>query len=171
MTSATSRRPSPALSIDIDIIRESALWNAEPDLDAALHHAIAEAAAEFALGQAELAIVLTDDARIQQLNREWRGFDKPTNVLSFPVNEPGLGKGPPLLIGDIVIAYETTRREALAQGTPFLHHLTHLTVHGFLHLRGYDHEAEDEAETMEQLERQILARLNIPDPYAARDAG
>ena len=171
MTSATRRRPSPALSIDIDIIRESGLWDAEPDIDAALHHAIAEAAVEFALGPAELAIILTDDARIQQLNREWRGFDKPTNVLSFPVNERGLGKRPPLLIGDIVIAYETTRREALAEGTPFRHHLAHLTVHGFLHLRGYDHEADDEAEAMERLERQILARLDIPDPYAARNAG
>jgi probable rRNA maturation factor len=70
-----------------------------------------------------------------------------------------------------VIAYETTKREALAQDTPFLHYLAHLTVHGFLHLRGYDHEAEDEAEIMERLERQILARLDIADPYAARGAG
>jgi probable rRNA maturation factor len=157
-------------AIEIDLVRESPLWDAERDIDATLHSAIAAASADFSLGEAELAIVLTDDERIQVLNREWRGFDKPTNVLSFPVNEPGLGQPTPLLLGDIVIAYETTKREALEQGTPFLHHLLHLTVHGFLHLRGYDHEADDEAETMEQLERQILARLDIPDPYAARDA-
>jgi probable rRNA maturation factor len=92
-------------------------------------------------------------------------------VLSFPTEAGGAANGVPALLGDIVIAYETVKREALAQDTPFLHHLAHLAVHGFLHLHGYDHEAEDEAETMERLERQILARLGIPDPYAARDAG
>ncbi len=155
----------------IDIVRESPLWDSEQDIEMTLQRAIAEASADFARGEAELAIVLTDDAHIQKLNHEWRGFDKPTNVLSFPVNETGLGQPAPLLLGDIVIAYETMKREAAEQGTPFLHHLSHLTVHGFLHLQGYDHEVEAEAETMEALERQILARLDIPDPYAARDAG
>jgi probable rRNA maturation factor len=155
----------------IDIVRESPLWEEQPDVDTTLHRAVAEASADVSTKDAELAIVLTDDSRIRALNLAWRGLDKPTNVLSFPANDRGGGQGAPVLLGDIVIAYETTKREALAQDTPFLHHLAHLTVHGFLHLRGYDHEAEDEAETMERLERQILARLDIPDPYAARDAG
>lgn len=167
MSAASPRRRmrTPA----IDIVRESPLWEAEPDIDATLQRAISEAAADMSTTDAELAIVLTDDSRIRALNQAWRGLDKPTNVLSFPADDRG-GQGAPALLGDIVIAYETTKGEAGAQGTPFLHHLAHLAVHGFLHLRGYDHEAEDEAETMERLERQILARLDIPDPYAARDA-
>lgn len=154
----------------IDIVRESPLWQEQPDIDAMLRRAIAEASADVSTKDAELAIVLTDDSRIRALNRVWRGFDKPTNVLSFPAKERGATHDAPALLGDIVIAYETTAREALAQETPFLHHLAHLAVHGFLHLHGYDHEADDEAETMERLERAILARLDIPDPYALRDA-
>jgi probable rRNA maturation factor len=168
---AVSPRTRPTSTPSVDIVWESALWDGQPDVEVALQRAIAEAAADMTTGNVELAIVLTDDSRIRALNQAWRGFDKPTNVLSFPAESRSGGQGAPALLGDIVIAYETTRREAQAQGTPFLHHLTHLTVHGFLHLRGYDHEAEDEAERMERLERQILARLDISDPYAARDAG
>jgi probable rRNA maturation factor len=153
----------------IDIVRESELWDEQKDAEAMLRRAIEEAATDVPTN-AELAILLTDDSRIRALNRVWRGLDKPTNVLSFPAKESGQTQGTPALLGDIVIAYETTHREALAQGTPFLHYLAHLTVHGFLHLRGYDHEADEEAEKMERLERTILARLEIPDPYAARDA-
>ena len=94
---------------------------------------------------------------------------KPTNVLSFPA--PQIGAARPRLLGDIVIAYETTAREAATEHKPLDHHLAHLTVHGFLHLLGYDHELETEAETMERLEREILARLDIADPYATRDEG
>jgi probable rRNA maturation factor len=153
----------------IDIVRESALWQEQPDIDALLRRAIAEAAAGISTKDAELAIVLTDDSRIRALNRVWRGMDKPTNVLSFPAKERHQDDAPALL-GDIVIAYETTAKEALSQGTPFLHYLAHLTVHGFLHLRGYDHETDDEAENMERLERAILARLDIADPYQTLDA-
>jgi probable rRNA maturation factor len=154
----------------IDIVRESPLWQEQPDVDATLRRAIAEATADVSTKDAELAIVLTDDSRIRALNRVWRGFDKPTNVLSFPVKERA-ADGAPALLGDIVIAYETTAREALAERKPFLHHLAHLTVHGFLHLRGYDHDAEESATAMERLERAILHRLDVPDPYSARDAG
>lgn len=157
------------LTPTIDIVREAPLWQKQPDVDHMLRRAIAEAAAETSTTDAELAIVLTDDSRICELNRIWRGIDKPTNVLSFPAKDHG-ESGAPAMLGDIVIAYETTAREALAQEIPFLHHLGHLTVHGFLHLHGYNHEADNEAETMERLERAILARLDIPDPYAARDA-
>ena len=168
MTAASPRGRITGMP-SVDIVRESPLWEGQPDIDATLGRAIAEASIGASTKDAELAIVLTDDARIRALNRIWRGIDKPTNVLSFPAEDRG--EGAPALLGDIVIAYETTKREALAQDTPFLHYLAHLTVHGFLHLRGYDHEADGEAEIMERLERQILARLGIGDPYAARDAG
>jgi probable rRNA maturation factor len=91
-------------------------------------------------------------------------------VLSFPANGQTI-PGRPRLLGDIVIAYETTEREARAQRKPFVHHLAHLTVHGFLHLAGYEHDADEEAEAMERLERSILARLDVPDPYIADDRG
>ena len=106
--------------------------------------------------------MLTDDAAIRRLNAAWRGLDEPTNVLSFPARRHPRGGR---VLGDIVIAYETTAREALAESKPFRHHLSHLAVHGFLHLLGYDHATDDEAEAMERLERAILARLDVPDPY------
>jgi probable rRNA maturation factor len=114
-------------------------------------------------GVAELSIVLTDDAAQQELNRQWRGIDKPTNVLSFPQIEPfGPVAG---ILGDIVLARETLEREAAELEKPFADHFTHLVVHGFLHILGYDHLAEDEALRMEGLETQILATLGVPDPY------
>jgi probable rRNA maturation factor len=118
----------------------------------------------------EIVIVLTDDARMRRLNRKWRGQDRPTNVLSFPVNTRHAGNGKRCLLGDIVIAYETTTREARAEEKAFDHHMAHLAVHGFLHLMGYDHETDEEALVMERLETSILARLNIPDPYSEREA-
>lgn len=113
-----------------------------------------------------VSVLLTDDVTIQELNRTWRGKDTPTNVLSFPAKA---GPGPALL-GDIAIAYETSAQEAKAEGKPFATHLTHLAVHGFLHLLGYDHEAEAEAEAMEELEIAVLKRLGVPNPNIARDA-
>ena len=152
----------------LDIIVEAPAWKALRGVKPALRRAIAAAAAPMRLDKSELAIVLTDDAAIRELNRRWRGRDKPTNVLSFPAHglvPPGSGPRP---LGDVVIAYETMAREAQEQGLPLTHHLTHLAVHGFLHLLGYDHKSDTEAETMEQLERDILARLDVPDPYATR---
>ena len=149
-------------------------WQAEPDAESVIHRAIA-AAAEFVtadVGETELAIMLTDDAGIRTLNRNWRGIDKPTNVLSFPALQPSGPRGPddaPRMLGDIAIAYETTRREADDEQKPFDNDLSHLTVHGFLHLIGYDHEKDDDAEAMETLEREILSQLGIPDPYADRE--
>ena len=149
-------------------------WQAEPDAESVIQRAIATAA-EFVtadVGETELAIMLTDDTGIRTLNRNWRGIDKPTNVLSFPALQPSGARGPedaPRMLGDIAIAYETARGEADDEQKPFDHHLSHLAVHGFLHLIGYDHENDDDAETMEALEREILAQLGIPDPYADRD--
>lgn len=153
----------------LEIIVEAPAWNALRGVKPALRRAISAAAAPMQLEESELAIVLTDDAAIRELNRRWRGSDKATNVLSFPAHglvPPGSGPRP---LGDVVIAYETMAREAQEQGLPLTHHLTHLAVHGFLHLLGYDHESDTEAETMEQLERDILARLDVPDPYATRE--
>jgi probable rRNA maturation factor len=112
--------------------------------------------------------VLTDDKAIRALNRKWRKKNAPTNVLSFPA--PDGGASPHPVLGDIVIAYETTAAESRADDKRFDHHLVHLVVHGFLHLLGYDHESDAEAEEMEQFERKILSRLDVPDPYTARDA-
>ena len=162
---AVRRRTRPA----IEIVIETPLWKRARNVKALLRRAIATAAATVSTTDGELAIVLTDDSAIRALNRDWRCKDTATNVLSFPTGETAQSRGTPRLLGDIVIAYETTEREARAEHKPFAHHLAHLAVHGFLHLAGYDHAAEDEAEAMETLEAAILARLDVPDPYSARD--
>ncbi|MDB5618585.1 rRNA maturation RNase YbeY [Tardiphaga sp.] len=150
-------------------------WNAEAGAEAVIFRAIEAAAAhvDADTADAELAIMLTDDAGIQTLNKNWRGIDKPTNVLSFPALQPPEGAqepdDAPRMLGDIAIAYETTRREADEEEKTFENHLSHLAVHGFLHLVGYDHEKDGEAEAMEALEREILAQLGIADPYMDRD--
>jgi probable rRNA maturation factor len=114
-------------------------------------------------GIAELSIVLMDDAGQQVLNQQWRQIDKPTNVLSFPQIEPF---SPVLgLLGDITLARETLERETAELGVSFADHFTHLVVHGFLHILGYDHIEESEALVMEGLETQILATLGVDDPY------
>ena len=146
----------------IDVLVESELWKGSDDAEPVVRRAIAEAAATLSTPGAELAIVLTDNSAIRLLNRNWRGVDAATNVLSFPTGRTG---GDPLLIGDVVLAYETIATEARADGKPFAHHVAHLVVHGFLHLLGFDHERKKDAEAMERLERDILQRLAIPDPY------
>lgn len=158
-----------------EVLVTAECWQAEPEAEAVIHRAI-EAAAEIAdadTGDAELAVMLTDDGGIRTLNGNWRGIDKPTNVLSFPALQPvgDVSDDMPRMLGDIAIAYETTRREADEEDKPFDHHLSHLAVHGFLHLVGYDHEKDDDAEAMETLEREILAQLGIPDPYAGSGSG
>jgi probable rRNA maturation factor len=149
-------------------------WQNEPAAEAVIQRAIAAAAeaVDTHVGDAELAVMLTDDPGIRTLNSNWRGIDKPTNVLSFPALQPEGAPKPgdaPRMLGDIAIAYETTRREADAEGKPFEHHLSHLAIHGFLHLIGYDHENDADAEEMESLETEILQQLGIPDPYVDRE--
>ena len=129
---------------------------------------IAAAVAESGLareGGAEVSLCLADDARLQALNLRWRGVDKPTNVLSFPSPPPGRGAESAAL-GDIALAYETLAREANELGAPLADHYRHLVAHGFLHLIGYDHGSDEEAERMEALESRIMARLGAADPYA-----
>ena len=120
---------------------------------------------EFDDVDSELSLVFTDDANIRTINSKWRHIDKATNVLSFPAFpiQPGQRPGP--ILGDIVIARETVQREAQEENKSFDDHLSHLIVHGLLHLTGYDHQNDDEAEQMESLERKILASLGISDPY------
>ena len=119
--------------------------------------------------RAELALALGDDALLRRLNRDYRGRDKPTNVLSFcHVATPGAPARGGRFLGDVAIARETLLAEAIAEGKPATHHLSHLIVHGVLHLLGYDHESAAEARRMEALEREVLAGLGIPDPYRAR---
>ena len=165
MTSAP-RRHAPAPSIDIQI--QSSLWDAQPLAAQTVRDAIAAAAATLSTADNEVSILLTDDKAIRLLNREWRGIDKPTNVLSFPAATTKASVRMPLF-GDIVIAYETLKRECDDEGRNFLHHLAHLTVHGFLHLIGYDHQVEAQAEKMEGLESKIITRMQMPDPHLARD--
>jgi probable rRNA maturation factor len=157
--------PSARPKLAIDVRVDSGLWKEPAKIKSAIRRAVAEAAIAASTGDAELAIVLTDDSAIRLLNRRWRGIDRATNVLSFPTNDLG---GSPRHLGDIVLAFETIEREAQAEHKPFLHHVAHLTVHGFLHLLGYDHERDDDAERMEGAERQILRQLAIPDPHARR---
>jgi probable rRNA maturation factor len=167
--------PMPPFALPItEVLVVAECWQTEPGAEAVIHRAVAAAAemVDAGIGEAELAVMLTDDAGIRTLNSNWRGIDKPTNVLSFPALPPTGPAGPddaPRMLGDIAIAYETTRKEADDEQKPFDHHLSHLAVHGFLHLIGYDHESDGDAETMETLEQEILAQLGIPDPYADRE--
>ena len=121
-------------------------------------------------GEIEVSVVLGDDAMVRALNRRWRGRDAATNVLAFASEEAPL-PGRPLLLGDVILAHATVAREAAAQGKTLADHLAHLVIHGVLHLAGYDHEKSRDALRMEALERRILARLGIADPYRERVAG
>lgn len=120
---------------------------------------------EFDDVDSELSLVFTDDANIRTINSKWRHIDKATNVLSFPAFSIQPGQRPGPILGDIVIARETVQREAQEENKSFDDHLSHLIVHGLLHLTGYDHQNDEEAKQMESLERKILASLGISDPY------
>lgn len=158
----TIARTRPAF--EIDVVVDSALWSMCPDADATVRRAI-EAAALAAGKPGTVAVMLTDDAAVQKMNAQWRGIDKPTNVLSFPAGESHGVPGPSHL-GDIAIACETVAAESAAENKAFADHLAHLAVHGYLHLVGFDHETDAEAVRMEHLETRILSGLGIADPYA-----
>jgi len=165
----------PSTRVHCDVTLMAGDWAARlPDAES-----IAERAAVAALSAVpeatrptapvELSLVLADDATVQVLNRDYRGKDRPTNVLSFPAADEGTPAipGEPVALGDVVLALETVLAEAAAHGKPPADHLAHLTVHGVLHLLGHDHQTEVEAAEMEALEVRVLAGLGIPDPYAA----
>lgn len=164
--------PKPAeTGLAIEIRIQARRWREidalRPRILAAVQAALALAPVK-PLAGAELSLLLTDDKRIRSVNRDWRGFDKATNVLSFPAAPPGRIAGSPAL-GDIVLAFETIAREAESEDKSFGDHLSHLVVHGLLHLLGEDHETQEQAERMEALETAALARLGIADPYAGSD--
>src|SRR5262249_8770090 len=151
----------------VDVVTESPLWDARAGLEDIARRAVDAALAEARRpynDEAELAVILADDAKLKDLNRDWRGKDQPTNVLSFPAAEGEEIATAPLL-GDLVLAFETVAIEAEREGKAFDAHFAHLVVHGTLHLFGFDHMSGEEAEEMENLERLALARLGIADPY------
>lgn len=149
-------------------------WPAEADwkkLTALAESALAQVAPELANSRLSASILFSDDAEVHALNREWRGKNQSTNVLSFPMLEREellalAPEGPPELLGDIVLALETCQREAEDKGISLEHHVAHLIVHGLLHLAGYDHETSPEdARAMETLEIKALAQIGVADPY------
>ncbi len=148
----------------IEVEIESPDWTAALEDVEALARRAAEAALASSTREGDVVVLLTDDDAIAGLNQGFRGKAGPTNVLSFPAPESARPH-----LGDVAVAYGVSAREADEQGKPLAHHLMHLVAHGVLHLVGYDHEIDSEAETMEALERRILAGLGAPDPYA--DAG
>ncbi len=155
----------------ISTLVECDAWNQQEGFEALANEVIAKAVAatkiKLAKG-AEVSLLLCDDARIRDINRAWRGLDKPTNVLSFPAAPRAmLAKSP--AVGDIAIAHETVAREAVDEGKSFRDHYMHMVAHGFLHLLGYDHETDAQAEEMEGLEISILGALGVADPYATLD--
>jgi probable rRNA maturation factor len=150
--------------VDIDLVVDSPIWSGFAAADATVRRAI-EAAARAVGKPGAVAVMLTDDASIRAMNAQWRGIDKPTNVLSFPAAETPAAAGKSHL-GDIAIAYETVAAESASENKGFADHLAHLAVHGYLHLVGFDHETDAEAVRMEHLETQILSGLGIADPYA-----
>lgn len=160
------------LNLTIDVNIEAGPWaEALPDAEALAQRAVLAvcAALDGVPDGSEVSILLTDDAHQQVLNRDWRGKDKPTNVLSFPGDDvDDVPEGAPLLLGDIAIAFETTTLEAQEQQKTLAHHFSHLMVHGMLHLLGFDHESQDDADEMEPLEIEILAGLGIASPYQDR---
>ena len=166
------------LEIDIESDEE---WESSTDWSLLVRRAAESALAESAFPQlanggrpVEISVRLTSDEEVRALNSEWRGKDKPTNVLSFPMSEAddlanANGEGPELMLGDIVLARGVCEREAAEKSVPVEIHATHLLVHGTLHLLGYDHLDDDQATDMETREVRALARLGIEDPYEVRD--
>ncbi|UNE54576.1 rRNA maturation RNase YbeY [Bartonella machadoae] len=153
--------------ITIDIMIESSEWSdkqllyniTEKVLTATMHHLSLENIVS------EVSLLFTDDKHMAQINAKWRNKNKPTNVLSFPAFPLEIGQKPGPILGDIVIAQETVALEAKKERKSFQDHLTHMIVHGVLHLLGYNHETDEEAHQMEKLEREILQKLSINDPY------
>jgi probable rRNA maturation factor len=159
------RAASSRVTLEVEIVRHGDAWAGEA-LDVLLDQAARAAlgaAPSLPPGTYQLTLLLTDDAEMRNLNRTWRGKDAPTNVLSFPSGEIA-STG---FLGDVVLAAETTRREAREQDIALQDHVSHLVVHGVFHLLGFDHDDDEAAERMETLERRALASLGVTDPYAA----
>lgn len=157
------------MSVQIDITTQAGAWPETAIVENIVESAIqiAFTVLDFGETDTELSILLTDDQDIAVLNSNWRNKPNATNVLSFPAFEIVAGDAPGPMLGDIVLAHETIEREAQKSAISFNDHLTHLIVHGLLHLLGYDHENDTDAEQMELLEIKILAQMGIRDPYTS----
>ena len=154
------------MTVSIEV--EDQAWTALPDLEALAETAVAAALSGAGAADApcDVALLFTDDGSMARINAQWRGADKPTNVLSFPApSGMPVPEGEARSLGDIVLAHGVVSREAVEQGKTLRAHTMHLIVHGTLHLLGYDHETEAEADEMEGLETRILKGLGISDPY------
>ena len=179
MTQAGAANPDvgPDLDLTVDVaVRDDRWFGVEGDPTAAVESATRAAIGQVGLdvgAAVEISVVLGDDVLVQSLNRDFRKQDRPTNVLSFALTE-GEGApnsrspGEPVMLGDVVLAFDTVTREAREQSKSFRDHALHLVVHGILHLMGYDHGTESEARVMERMEQQVLADLGIADPYLER---
>ncbi len=153
-----------------DIVIEDERWGSVAGLEHLIPDLAAETlrAANSSPESITVSVALLSDAEVHALNKAFRGKDSPTNVLSFPSSasmHAGGSKDEPLFLGDVALAYETVVSEASAQGKTVLQHAAHLVVHGILHLAGFDHDGDADAERMEAAEGAILARFGIPDPY------
>jgi probable rRNA maturation factor len=159
------------MSPEVEIVTISGLWRDAPGIKKRVREAIrasVTASGVVMAPSAEVSVQLSDDSNVRALNARWRGIDRPTNVLSFPAVDAGaIGTSP--LLGDIVVAFETVTGEALEEGKSFADHFSHLIVHGFLHLLGFDHQTAGQAEHMEALEVSALSGLGIANPYVATD--
>ena len=153
---------SVVFSLDMRVADDR--WQKLEDTEGFASHVLAVAAERMGKG-GEAAVLLTDDAEMRALNKQWRALNKPTDVLSFPGDGPEI-PGQPQYLGDIAIGFETALRDAETMGRAFEGHIAHLLIHGFLHLLGYDHIEPEDAKVMEPLEIEILASLGWPDPYA-----
>jgi probable rRNA maturation factor len=151
-------------SLVVDLRIADPRWQVLDDVDALALRVLGHASAMLK-APGEVSVLMTADPEMQDLNRQWRKLDKPTDVLSFPSDGPDIA-GQPKHIGDIALGYETALRDAAAMNRPFEAHISHLLIHGFLHLIGYDHIEPKDAAVMEPLEAKILAGLGWPDPYA-----
>jgi len=160
----------PPIGLCVDVVHEAGDWDSLDAATEAITAAAAALASELGIAKSEACVALSSDAKVAQLNADYRGKPTPTNVLSFPASGKAAAGGRQMrMLGDLVLGAETVAREAAELGLPPAHHLQHLTVHGLLHLLGYDHETDEEAQVMEALEVRILERLGIANPYHAVD--
>jgi len=167
--------PNGILALDLEIDIEDWPTGEWDVLAERVADAVSDIAPELANPRLSASLLLTSDAEVHALNREWRERDKPTNVLSFPMLARDellelAPDGPPVLLGDLALAHATCAREAAEKGITLEDHAAHLMVHGFLHLAGHDHvDSDEQAQAMEAIEIAALAKMGIPDPYGDRD--
>ncbi|WP_421854788.1 rRNA maturation RNase YbeY [Oricola sp.] len=157
------------MTIEIDLSVEAGGWGDAEAVSALIRQSVDAAVGRLgaAAADSELSVLLTDDAAMQRLNAQWRDKDRPTNVLSFPAAALSPGDAPGPVLGDIVVAFQTVVAEAALEDKSFEDHLRHMIVHGLLHLFGYDHLTDEDADEMETLETAILADIGVSDPYSA----